>query len=73
MAYGNEVAGPAATSPLRHSVPHWYGLIPSRGMAGAGPAIRVHGILLLEVLYISLFRLAEGIGSTPSKHGKEQE
>lgn len=34
---GNEVAGPAPTSPLKHSVPHWYGLIPRRGIAGAGP------------------------------------
>ena len=23
IACGNEVAGPAPTSPLRHSVPHW--------------------------------------------------
>jgi hypothetical protein len=37
MDSGKEVAGPASTSPLMHSVPHWYGFMPSSGMAGAGP------------------------------------
>ena len=33
---GNDVAG-MPVSLLRHSVDHWYGGIPRRGMAGAGP------------------------------------
>lgn len=37
MDMGNDVAGPALTSPVRHSVPHWYGFIPRRDIAGAGP------------------------------------
>ena len=37
---GKDVAG-MPESPLRHSVDHWYGGIPRRGMAGAGPAMSV--------------------------------
>ena len=45
--WGNDVAGPAPTSPLRHSVPHWYGLMPRRDMAGAGPVFNHHGSLVI--------------------------
>ena len=40
--WGKEVAGPAFTSPLRHSVPNWYGFMPRRSIAGAGPETATH-------------------------------
>jgi hypothetical protein len=36
-SYWKDVAFPAITSPLKHSVSHWYGHIRSLVMAGAGP------------------------------------
>ena len=39
-------------SPLRHSVDHWYGAMPRRGMAGAGPRIiyYYHEIIIVRPL-----------------------
>ena len=55
MDCGNEVAGPAFTSPLRHSVPHWYGLIPRRVIAGAGPANNILNIMIKLLILISIY------------------
>lgn len=47
------MAGPAFTSPLRHSVPHWYGLIPRRVIAGAGPEVQNQERVIQNLLVIT--------------------
>ena len=48
------MAGPAFTSPLRHSVPHWYGLIPRRVIAGAGPEVQNQEWVIQNLLAITI-------------------
>ena len=66
---GNEVAGPALTSPLRHSVPHWYGLMPSRSIAGVGEFSDAPPWLIWPTFSASVSR--DTRSSTRSVHERE--